>query len=210
MFQTEIRNARVTEPTLTPSFIGETRIRGVELNVSGTILPGWTVFGGYTYPRPEDRRRRLHDADRARRWARRPPSRWRSSSVNTGKQVPQTARNSFTATTNVDGDEAAPDRRHRALHRSRSIGGYADNRTATQNAAGVVTVIPATKTLYRADPRLLAVRCARELSADRRRSTLSVNAQNLTDKTYFTQAYTSHYATIAAGRTVFGTIGVSF
>ena len=40
--------------------------------------------------------------------------------------------------------------------------------------------------------------------------TLSVNAQNLTDKAYFSQAYTTHYATIAAGRTVFGTVKVGF
>ncbi|MDB5671576.1 MAG: TonB-dependent siderophore receptor, partial [Alphaproteobacteria bacterium] len=33
-----------------------------------------------------------------------------------------------------------------------------------------------------------------------------VNAQNLTDKAYFSQAYTSHYATITPGRTVFGTL----
>ena len=39
---------------------------------------------------------------------------------------------------------------------------------------------------------------------------LSVNAQNLTDKVYFNQAFTSHYASIAPGRTVFGTVGVKF
>jgi len=39
---------------------------------------------------------------------------------------------------------------------------------------------------------------------------LSVNAQNLTNKIYYSQAYASHYATIAPGRTVFGTLGVKF
>jgi catecholate siderophore receptor len=39
---------------------------------------------------------------------------------------------------------------------------------------------------------------------------LSVNAQNLANKTYFTQAYSSHYASIAPGRTVFGTVSVKF
>jgi catecholate siderophore receptor len=40
--------------------------------------------------------------------------------------------------------------------------------------------------------------------------TLSVNAQNVTDKVYFNQAYASHYASIAPGRTVFGTLGLRF
>ena len=39
---------------------------------------------------------------------------------------------------------------------------------------------------------------------------LSVNVQNLTDKTYFTQAYASHYATIAPGRTAFATLSVHY
>ncbi len=39
---------------------------------------------------------------------------------------------------------------------------------------------------------------------------LSVNAQNLTNKTYFSQTYASHYATLAAGRTVFGTFNLRF
>ncbi len=30
---------------------------------------------------------------------------------------------------------------------------------------------------------------------------LQLNVQNLTDKTYYSQAYTSHYATVAPGRT---------
>jgi len=39
---------------------------------------------------------------------------------------------------------------------------------------------------------------------------LSVNAQNVTNKTYFTQTFTNHYAAIAAGRTVFGTVNLRF
>ena len=42
------------------------------------------------------------------------------------------------------------------------------------------------------------------------RVNLSVNVQNLTDKTYFTQAYASHYATIAPGRTAFATLSVRY
>ena len=39
---------------------------------------------------------------------------------------------------------------------------------------------------------------------------LSVNVQNLTDKTYFSQAYSSHYATIAPGRSAFATLAFRF
>ncbi len=39
---------------------------------------------------------------------------------------------------------------------------------------------------------------------------LSGNAQNLTNRAYFSNTYTSHYATIAAGRTVFGTVTAKF
>jgi catecholate siderophore receptor len=35
---------------------------------------------------------------------------------------------------------------------------------------------------------------------------LAVNIQNLTDKRYFSQAYSSHYATIAPGRSGFATL----
>ena len=39
---------------------------------------------------------------------------------------------------------------------------------------------------------------------------LSVNVQNLTDKTYFSQVYTSHYATVAAGRSAFATVSFKY
>ena len=35
-------------------------------------------------------------------------------------------------------------------------------------------------------------------------------AQNVTNKTYFSQTFTSHYAAIAAGRTIFGTVNLRF
>jgi catecholate siderophore receptor len=39
---------------------------------------------------------------------------------------------------------------------------------------------------------------------------LRVNALNLTDKLYYDQAYTTHYAHQAAGRTVIGTLSVKY
>ena len=207
VFQADIQNARVTIDANTVAFLGRTRIRGVELTASGQILPGWTVFGGYTHLDP------LvidggNSALTAAAVGAQPAQVVYVTSVNTGKQVPSTVKNSFTATTNV-----TIHKRFQVggslIYNDRQYGGYADNRVATQNAAGVVTVTPATVVLFREIPGY--VRFDARASVDlTHHITLSVNAQNLTDKAYFSQAYASHYATIAAGRTVFGTLKVGF
>jgi catecholate siderophore receptor len=129
-------------------------------------------------------------------------------SVNTGKQTPQTARNSFTMTTNVELTKRLQIGGG-AIYMDRQYGGYADNRTATQNSAGVVTVSPATKVLYRQVPSYWRFD-AHASFAVTPNVTVGVNAQNLTDNVYFTQTYANHNAGIAAGRTVFGTLGLKF
>ena len=207
IFQTDIANARVTDANNTISFIGQTRIRGFEFSASGVILEGWTVFGGYTYLDA-----RIVDGGFAALTA---PANGAAAakvvlvpSVNTGKQVPQVARNSFTFTTNyqvtkrfsVGGS---------AIYTDRQYGGYADNRTATQTIAGVVTVAPATKFLSRGIPDYWRFDAQARFSFTKNIA-VSVNAQNLTNKTYFSQAFTNHYATIAPGRTVFGTVEFKF
>ncbi|WP_380787670.1 TonB-dependent receptor [Sphingomonas sp. R86521] len=216
VFQTDIANARVLDDNNTAAFIGETRIRGVEFNVSGTILPGWTVFGGFTHLNPK-----IRDGGSTTLTAAaisqtvggvttviQPARTIGVVSVNTGKQVPQTARNSFTATTNLDVTKRLQIG-GTALYMDEQIGGYADNRTATQTAAGIVTVTPATKVLTRSIPDYwrFDARASYKLTDN---VDLSVNAQNVTNKTYFSQTFTSHYAAIAAGRTVFGTVNLRF
>ncbi|WP_419809123.1 TonB-dependent receptor [Sphingomonas sp.] len=206
-FQTKTDNARVTGENNTVAFIGERRIRGIELNANGTILPGWTVFGGYTHLDPT-----IVDGGFTALTAPAVGTQLAQvvlvPSVNTGKQATQTARDSFTATTNVTLFRAFQIGGS-ALYTSRVFGGYSDNRSATQTAAGVVTVNPATKVLYRTIPGYWRFD-ARASYTINDRVELSVNAQNLTDKVYFTQAYTAHYAAIAPGRTVFGTVGLKF
>ncbi|MGI4732599.1 MAG: TonB-dependent receptor [Janthinobacterium lividum] len=206
-FQTQIDNARVQTDANTVSFIGRSRIRGIEFSASGTILPGWTVFGGYTFLDPV-----IVDGGTSTLTAAAVGPQAAQviyvPSVNTGHQIPQTARNSLTGTTSVD-----VTKRLRiggtAIYMDRQFGGYADNRLATQTAAGVVTVQPATKLLEREIPGYWRFDANASLTLDRH-VVLSVNAQNLTDKVYFSQVYASHYATIAAGRTVFGTVQVRF
>ncbi|RXD02424.1 TonB-dependent receptor [Sphingomonas sp. UV9] len=208
VFQTDIANARVLDDNNTASFIGETRIRGVEFNVSGTILPGWTVFGGFTHLDPKIIDGGFLTLTAAALPGLQPARTIGVVSVNTGKQVPQTAKNSFTATTNVSVTKRLQIG-GTALYMDEQIGGYSDNRTATQTAAGVVTVNPATKVLTRSSPDYwrFDARASYKLTDT---IDVSVNAQNLTNKAYFSQTYASHYATLAAGRTVFGTVNLRF
>lgn len=206
-FQTETKNARVTGADGNVDYIGETRIRGIELTANGEILPGWSVFGGYTYLDPvitDGGFTALTAAavgDQAAQTVLVP-------SVTTGKQAPNTAKNSFTLWTTLQATKRFQIGGG-AFYTGKQYGGYASNPSATQDAAGVVTIHPATQTLFREIPDYwrFDARVAYQLTDH---IGLSVNAQNLTDKVYFTQAYASHYATIAPGRTVFGTIEVTF
>jgi catecholate siderophore receptor len=207
VFQTDTDNARVTDADNNVAFIGKTRIRGVELTANGTILSGWTVFGGYTWLDGVI----VDGGFTALTVAANGPAPATTilvPSVNTGKRVPQTARHSFTATTNY-----AFARRFSiggsAIYMGRQYGGYADNRSASQTTAGVVTVTPATTILSRGIPDYWRFD-ARAGFKINDHVEIKVNAQNLTNKIYFSQAYASRYATIAPGQTVFGTLGLTF
>lgn len=206
VFRTESTNSRVSIDANTVAFIGEKRVNGFELGFNGRIAKGWTVFGGYSYLDAK-----IREAGLTALTAAAVPGQAAKvvyvPSVNDGKQFPQTAKNSFTAwsTYETHGFTIGGG----AFYTSRVFGGYSDNRTAVQNAAGVVTIKPATTVLARSIPSYwrFDARAAYKLS---KTVELSVNAQNLTNKRYFSQAYSSHYATIAPGRTVFGTLSFDY
>lgn len=207
LFQTDIDNARVTSDVNTVAFIGKTRIRGFELTANGVILPGWTVFGGYTRLDP----RIVDGGYTALAVAANGPAAATTvqvPSVNTGKQVPQTAKDSFTLWTTVEPVKGFTIGGG-AFYSSRIFGGYADNRSASQTAAGVVTVTPATKLLYREVPAYwrFDARIGYRINPHWE---VSVNVQNVTDKAYFNQVYTSHYASIAPGRSAFATLSFKY
>ena len=211
VFQTDIDNARVTDGNNNVAFLGLTRNRGIELTASGAITPGWTVFGGYTHLDA-----RIVDGGFTALTVAANGAAAATTilvpSVNNGKQVSQTAKNSFTATTNYafqKGFAKGLQIGGSAIYMGRQYGGYADNRTATQTNAGAITVNPATVQFARGIPDYwrFDARASYQLTRDIQ---LSVNAQNLTDKVYFSQAFTNHYATIAPGRTVFGTVTAKF
>ena len=206
-FQTDTDNARVTGPDNTIEFIGKRRIRGVEFNFNGNVAKWLTVFGGYTHldPKIVDGGYTVLTAPAVGTQAAKPVL---VPSVNTGRQATQTAKDSFTLWADLK-----PTSRLSigggAFYTSRVFGGYQDNRSATQTAGGVVTVVPATKTVLRTIPEYwrFDARLGYKISDQ---VELSVNVNNITDETYFTQAYTSHYAAIAPGRSAFATIGFKF
>lgn len=206
-FQTDTDNARVTGDDNTVQFIGKRRIRGVELSVNGTILPGWTIFGGYTHLDPKI----VDGGFSSLTVAANGPAKATTvlvPSVNNGKQAPQTAKDSVSLWTNVTLFEKLQIGGG-VFYFSRVYGGYADNRSASQDTSGNITVKPATTVLARSVPGY--TRFDARLGYDiTERVNLSVNVQNLTDKTYFSQAYASHYATIAPGRSAFATLSVRY
>jgi len=209
LFQTDIDNARGFADAGTVSFLGETRIRGIEFTANGQIVKGWTVFGGYTHLDPK-----IIDGGYTALTAAAVSGQTAKTvyvpSVNTGKQVPQTAKDTFTLWTTVEPIQIRGlSIGGGAFYSSRVFGGYADNRAATQNAAGVVTVSPATRTLYRMVPGYWRFDARIAYKIDKNWE-ISANVQNLTDKTYFNQVYTSHYASIAPGRSAFATVSFKY
>jgi catecholate siderophore receptor len=211
IFQTDTKNARVTNDLGNVSFIGSRRIRGVELGFNGNITPEWNVFGGYTYLDAK-----IVDGGFTAFTVPAvvvggvttvPARTITQPSVNTGRQFPQTAKHSFTLWSNykimpaftIGGG---------AFYTSRVFGGYADNRAVT--GTGVAAVVnPATKIIERSVPAYwrFDARVSYEFN---RNVELAVNVQNLTDKVYFNQAYVSHYASIAPGRSAFATLSVKY
>ena len=207
LFDTRTTNARVTSDANTVSFIGKRSIKGVELGFNGQILPGWTLFGGYTYLDAKI----VDGGSTALAVAANGAAKATTVqvvSVSTGKQFPQTAKHSFTLWSNLDVTPRLTIGGG-AFYSSRVFGGYADNRSASQTAAGVITVIPATKVIERSVPSYwrFDARIAFKINDH---IDLSANVQNLTNKVYFNQTYTSHYASIAPGRSAFGTLAVHY
>jgi len=207
LFQTETKNARATSDSNTVAFIGERRVRGFEFGFNGSLTPEWNIFGGYTYLDAK-----IIDAGFTALTAAAVPGQAAKTvlvpSALNGRPFPQTAKHSFTVWT----DYKFPfglSLGGGAFYSSRVYGNFSDNRSAIQNAGGTVTVIPATKVIGRSVPGYwrLDARIGYRINENLE---LSANIQNLTDKTYFNQVYTNHYAAIAPGRSAFATLTVKY
>lgn len=195
VFQTKTVNARTTNPDGSLSYLGTRRIRGAEISYNGNITAEWNVFGGYVYMPSK-----VLDAGVT------------ATIVNgvtltapaaaTGHPFPNTPKHSFTTFTNykvtpkitVGGG---------AIYMAKVYGGFSDSRTI-QNGAIVITK---TRAVYVPDYWRFDANASYQLTD---RIALKINALNVTDKRYFDQAYATHYAHEAAGRTVLGAISVRY
>jgi catecholate siderophore receptor len=206
VFRTETDNARVTSDQNTIAFIGKRRVDGIELSINGQILPGWQVFGGYTYLDAT-----VVDGGFtaftlpagggvAARTVQQP-------SVNTGRRFPNTPEHAATLWTTVNVTPRFTIGGG-AYYQGRVYGGYADNRYVNGTGAAAV-VVPATVVVARSVPGYTRF----DATASYRftdKLELRVNVQNLTDERYFATAYSSHYAQIAPGRSAFATLTIKY
>src|SRR5690606_33845148 len=49
LFENERRDAQIEVEPGVVAQAGKTRVRGLELGISGEVMPGWMMYGGYTY-----------------------------------------------------------------------------------------------------------------------------------------------------------------
>ncbi len=205
-FHTETDNARVTSDQNTVAFIGKRRVRGIELGVNGQVLRGWSVFGGYTYLDAivQDGGFTAFTLPAGGGVAARTVL---QPSVNTGQRFPNTPEHSATLWTTFDVTPRLSIGGG-AFYQGRVYGGFADNRYVSGTGAAA-QVVPATVVIARSVPgytrfdATAAYKFSDQLN-------LRVNVQNLTDKRYFTNAYASHYAQMAPGRSAFATLTFSY
>ncbi len=207
VFRTETRNARAVGDNNTVQYIGERRINGAEFGINGNITRTLSVFGGYSYLDAKITDGGFTALAVAANGAA-PATTVQVVSVNTGKRFPQTAKHSgslFATWKPIPKLSLGGG----AFYTSRVFGGYADNRAATQTAAGVITATPATKVLYRTIPGYVRFDATAGYEINDHFD-VRVNVQNLTNKDYFSQAYSNHYAAIAPGRSAFVTLNFKY
>lgn len=197
VFQTRTTNARTTDPdTSLPLYVGTKRVRGVEVSFSGNITPQWSVFGGYSYMPSTVLNAGLTKTTTGTNVAYAVPA-------SVGKPFPNTAKNSATLFTTY---KVTPkfSLGGGAMYMGKVYGGFSDTRTA--NADGTITVSKTRATYVPAYWRFDA-NASYKIN---RMISLRVSALNITNKLYYDQAYATHYAHQAAGRTVIGTVSVKY
>lgn len=170
IFRTEKTNTRATSEDGTTQNIGETRVDGIELGVNGNITEKWAVSAGYTYLDSE-----LVDGGYTNVGTTTAPV--YQANPSNGNQVQNVAKNSATLWTTY---QVLPDLTlgAGAVAMDKVYG----NATNTKWVPGYVR--------YDAMARYNV----------NKNVDLQLNVNNLSDKRYFTKAYSSHYATEAEGR----------
>jgi catecholate siderophore receptor len=201
VFQTRTTNSRVTGADgLSVSFVGLQRIRGVELGISGNVTPNWSVFGGYTYMKSVV----LNGGTTATAGtnAAGVAASYYAPTANTGKPLPNTPENSATLFTTYKVTPAFT-LGGGAMYMGKVYGGFSDSRSY---AAGVFQILKTRATYVPGYVRLDA-NASYKLNGF---ATLKLSALNLTNKLYYSEAYATHYALQAPGRTVIGTLSLRY
>ena len=170
IFRTEKTNTRATTDEGTTKNIGETRVDGFELGVNGNITDKWAMSAGYTYLDSE-----LVDGGFENIGTTAAPI--YIANRSNGNQVQNVAKNSATLWTTY---QVLP---------QFTLGAGA---VAMDKVYGNATNTKFVPGYVRYDA---MARYNVNKNVD-----LQLNVNNLTDKRYFTKAYSSHYATEAEGR----------
>lgn len=203
-FQTETKNARATAENGVVAFIGERRIRGIELGFNGSITPEWSVFGGYTYMDAVIKDGGITTTTAIDTVTGKSVTLF-GPSVNTGTRFPNTPKHSFTAFTNYNVTPRFT-LGGGAIYMGKVYGGIGEigARTITNG----VLVIPE-RTLSRMAPSYwrfdanASYKITDNIQAQ-------VNVQNVGNKMYYDKVFTAHYASQAAGRTAIFTLNVKY
>lgn len=183
-FRTETANARTTGASGLPEYVGNRRIQGFEVGFNGKPLPFWSIFGGYTYMDSK-----ITDVGTSTAAA---------TLVNLGKPFPNTPKHSFTAWSTFD------------IPGGFQVGGGAIYNSKQYGSFGTVVLDDgATGTIVRSIPGYWRFDATAAYDVTQNIG-LRVNVQNLANKKYYDRTYTTHFATMAAGRSAFATLSLKY
>ncbi len=183
-FHTVLDNARVTVDNGTSQNAGKKVINGIEVGFTGQLTDAWSLYGGYTWLDSELKDNGYVCATPVGRAC---PSGIYMPSPYNGNVFPNTAKHSANLWTTY------------SFPFGLTLGAGA---TYSDKQYGDVANTKWVPSYTRWD--------AMASYAIQDNISLQLNLQNLTDKTYFTKAYASHYASIAPGRSATLALNVKF
>jgi len=180
IFRSEIDNFRITNDEGNAEMAGKKNIDGFEFSANGRLTSKWDVFAGYTYMDSEQENLGL---------GRRGPN------AGEGEAAPNTPRHSFTLWTNYQFTPKF----------NAGLGLYAQS-----DVVGGYTYGSDTSVLIEKGVAGYARYDAMANYVINNDVSVQLNIFNLFDKEYYTSAYASHYASIAAGRSAVATLKLDF
>jgi catecholate siderophore receptor len=182
-FRTETKNARTTGANGLLEYVGERRIQGFEVGFNGKPLPFWSIFGGYTYM----------DSEVVSIGTNVTPT----TAFALGKPFPNTPKHSFTTWTTFD------------IAKRFQIGGGAIYNSKQYGSFSNVVIAGANNTIVRSIPGYWRFDATAAVNVTDNIA-LRVNVQNLANKKYYDKTYTTHFVTMAPGRSAFATLSLKY